>query len=50
MVLDQITNQRSVLDDLNLDMIQSMWEEDSNRCNHLHEESLKVPQLHSNPR
>ena len=33
---------------LNLDMIQSMWEEDSKiDIDNLHEESLKVPQLHS---
>ena len=33
---------------LNLDMIQSMWEEDSKiDIDNLHEESLKVPQLHA---
>ena len=33
---------------LNLDMIQSMWEEDSKiNIDNLHEESLKVPQLHA---
>ena len=33
---------------LNIDMIQSMWEEDSKiDIDNLHEESLKVPQLHS---
>ena len=33
---------------LNLDMIQSTWEEDSKiDIDNLHEESLKVPQLHS---
>ena len=33
---------------LNLDMIQSMWEEDSKiDIDNLHEESLKVPQIHA---